>query len=164
MNADKHRWDRDVKTIIVGFLAMVFGCNDDARQPMDQGKPISATVESIGPQFWKYDLNGYQRVDHDVVYGLGGRWISVRYLRSKGVSTTKEAVTSQIVASLLQDGWEKAARSENFTVARIWESSPDDFCFKRNARESEGANWFFTQTIHISDDARTICIYAEVGW
>jgi hypothetical protein len=44
----------------------------------------SSEPSSIGPQFWKYDLREYEIAESDVLMGLGGRWISVRYARQDG--------------------------------------------------------------------------------
>lgn len=163
---------------------------------------------SIGPQFWPYDLSEYQRVDSDVLYGMGGRWISIRYQRKDSSAINRDEMVKRISKTLKNEGWSSKTleivslyrtegdkkMSENrrgllegeshsfsishsqscfcnslpgerrYVLSKIWETSPDDLCFCRLAKEDEPRNWIFNQVIHISQNAEILCIYAEVGW
>ena len=121
--------------------------------------------KAIGPQFWRYDLSEYESVEHDVVYGLGGRWISVRYKRKAEATVTRDEMVSAIWSALQEDGWSsKPLPTVKYVLSKIWETSPSDLCFGRAARAAEPKHWFFNQVIHISQDGKTLCVYAEVGW
>ena len=121
--------------------------------------------KSIGPQFFKYDLSDYIQVDTDVVSGLGGRWISVRYQRKPEASVTRDDMVAAIQRALQEDGWSaQTLPAHKYVLSQVWEKSALDLSFGRKAREGEPKNWFFNQVIHISQDGKTLCIYAEVGW
>jgi hypothetical protein len=168
------------KPILMLLLLVLTGCGEQCRDtersaprqaqsrartgsaPGQRGEPAP---ESIGPQFWVYDLSEYEQTEHDVLAGLGGRWISVRYTRKPGFSVTRQQLISRIAAALEADGWTREAPpSHKYVLSRIWETASDDLHFRRPARDKEPEYWFFNQTIHVSEDASVVCLYAEVGW
>ena len=154
--------DTMVKTVVtIGLLLFALGCDREAEESSQPEEPAS-----IGPQFWKYDLSNYTRVDSDVVYGLGGRWISIRYQRNAGTTVTRDEMASEVDRALLEDGWtaKSPPAPERYVLSEIWETSPSDLCYHRDARGEEPEHWFFNQVIHISHDGKLLCIYAEVGW
>ena len=85
-----------------GFRVTVLVADVDSPSPQPATQPSTRpakaltkpALETIGPQFWKYDLSHYTRVDSDIVNGRGGRWISVGYQRKpKAVVTRGERKT-----------------------------------------------------------------------
>jgi hypothetical protein len=146
----------------IALLLAAIGCE----RPKTPGAPTHpAYPKAIGPQFWQYDLSEYERVDLDVVHGLGGRWISVRYKRKAEATVTRYEMVTAIRNALQEDGWSsEPLPSVKYVLSKVWETSPSDLCFGRAARGGEPENWFFTQVIHISRDGRILCVYAEVGW
>ena len=163
-----------IKTIAIIALAVVAGCDKQppAAQrgtslPTTQTKPAPEWKEpnSIGPQFWVYDLSSYSIADNDVVSGISGRWISVRYRRKSSADISRQDLVANITSSLESDGWtKKPLPSGKYMLSQIWEKSGQDLQFTRGAKDHEPAHWFFSQTIHISSDASVICLYCEVGW
>jgi hypothetical protein len=167
-------------SLVAVFLLLAAGCGREADRPRSEPSrqtggmaseadtrpdQTGAEPRSIGPQFWKYDLSEYKQVEHDVMYGLGGRWISLRYeLRADG-STNRDEMVARITAALTSDGWVKGALPKGrYVLSQIWETASDDLHFSRDARDGEPEHWFFNQTIHVGKNARVICLYAEVGW
>ncbi len=138
-----------VLTLCVGLMG---GCDKNPRPGM------------IGPQFWKYDLSEYKPIDQNVLSGMGGRWISMRYELKDGQTIPRDQIISRITQALEADGWNKEPLPERYVLSTIWETSPQDLCFTRRAREPEPEYWFFSQVIHVSQDGRILCIYYEVGW
>lgn len=164
-----------MRYLIIAAVLIAAGCG---REPVPSPKqeeskpsvraaptPERSVPKSIGPQFWVYDLSSYAQVDSDVVSGMGGRWISVRYQKKDGADVSRENVMSNIVSSLEGDGWtKKALPGRKYVLSQIWEKSDQDLHFSRGAKEKEPENWFFSQTIHVSTNAETVCLYCEVGW
>ena len=150
------------RIIPIALVLVALGC-ERRKTPAVATQP--AYPKSIGPQFWKYDLSEYERVEHDVVYGLGGRWISVRYKRKAEAAVTRDEMASAIRSALQEDGWSsKPLPTYKYVLSKIWQTSPSDLCFARAARADDPENSFFTQVIHISQDGKTLCVYAEVAW
>jgi hypothetical protein len=128
-------------------------------------KPEHRTPKSIGPQFWVYDLSKYDIVDNNVVSGMGGRWISVRYQKKNGAVVSRDDVVNDISSSLEIDGWTKEELPERkYVLSQIWEKAGQDLHFTRGAKDEEPEHWFFSQTIHVSTNAEIVCLYCEVGW
>lgn len=162
-----------VKTAGTILLAIMLGCGKPPEtEPSAGGRSVRAKPESgskepksIGPQFWVYDLSAYEIVDHDVVYGLGGRWISVRYRKKPDAVVKRDELVSHITDSLLADGWTtKPSPSVPYVMSTIWQKSNQDIHFTRRPKPDEPEHWFFNQTIHVSEDASVVCLYCEVGW
>ncbi|MBM4038482.1 MAG: hypothetical protein FJ290_08205 [Planctomycetes bacterium] len=120
--------------------------------------------ESIGPQFWLYGLPEYEEADHDVLYGLGGRWISIRLRRKPGSSVTRDQLVERISKPLLAAGWSRATPPKKYVLSKMWETAADDLYFSRSAAKGEPSYLFFNQAIYISKDASIVCLYAEAGW
>ena len=144
-------------TLPVAAAVLLLGCGSDESADESEG--------SIGPQFWLYDTTGYEIVDHDVVSGFGGRWISVRYKAQEPGIETREAKISEIMNAFLSDDWKEAPLPKReYVLSKIYETSQSDLYFTRESREGEEENWVFRTAIHVSDDAQVICQYCEVGW
>ncbi len=160
--------------LIAGLMVLPSsGCREESAELQSSSRASSATADtqpskepqSIGPQFWKYDLDEYDRVDHDVMYGLGGRWISLRFRRKPDAMVDRQTLVTRISTALKGDGWSaESLPNHKYVLSRIWETGPDDLYFGRRARDDEPPHWFFNQAIHVSQDAAIVCIYAEVGW
>ena len=120
--------------------------------------------ESIGPQFWLYDLSEYDEVEHDVRYGLGGRWISIRKRQKPGCSVTRDQLVERISKPLLAAGWTRATPPRRYVLSKMWETAAGDLYFRRPALKGEPHYLFFNQAVHISEDASIVCLYAEAGW
>jgi hypothetical protein len=153
--------------IVISLLIVATSCG-----PKEEPHSVSiaspsppAEPQTIGPQFWKYDLKEYSIVTNDVVSGLGGRWISVRYQRRPEQTTTRESVVSHITTALQADGWKtERLPAGKYVLSKIWETSAEDLHFTRRAKADEPAHWFFVQTLFVSNEADTVAVYCEVGW
>ncbi len=120
---------------------------------------------SIGPQFWLYDMTDYTRTHLDVLSGLGGRWISVRYQAKVDSKIDRAAKVREIVGAFTSDGWRQEALPKiKYVMSDLYETAADDLYFRRGARGKEIENWQFANAIHVSTDGRIICSYCEVGW
>lgn len=153
--------------IAISMLILAAGCGPkvEPRSASSASPPPTAEPETIGPQFWKYDLKEYSIITNDVVSGLGGRWISVRYQRRPEQSTTREGVVARITAALHADGWKtEPLPARKYVLSKIWETSAEDLHFARRAKPNEPAHWFFAQTLFVSKEADTVAVYCEVGW
>ena len=153
--------------VAISIIMLATGCGPKSEPPSASGSsrhtPVAA--KAIGPQFWKYDLKEYSIVTNDVVSGPGGRWISVRYQRRFGETTTREAILSRIAAALQADGWKaEPLPTGRYVLSRMWESSTEDLHFTRRSKRDEPAGWFFAQTVFVSKEADTLAVYCEVGW
>jgi len=121
--------------------------------------------QSIGPQFWLYDVGDYDPTSEDVVEGLGGRWISVRYEAKAATNPDRAAKVEEIIEAFTADGWrQEALPSGDYVLSEIYETSGDDLYFTRSARGTEATEWRLANVIHVSDDGRILCSYCEVGW
>ena len=132
-------------------------------------RPVSAPIEqrslTIGPQFWKYDMSEYERVDSNVVYGLGGRWISVRYRRKSGEAVNRHDMISRISKALTSDGWTpRSLPGYEYVLSTIWETSEDDIHYTRAPRDDEPETWSFSHIIHVSSTGDNVCLYCQVSW
>ncbi|MBN1818029.1 MAG: hypothetical protein JW828_11775 [Sedimentisphaerales bacterium] len=150
-------------------MAVVGGCHKKPEHSggssADGNKSQRTEPNVIGPQFWKYDLSEYERVDQDVFSGLGGRWISVRYRLKEGRAVSRDQMISRITQALETDGWKREPLpNRQYAFPTIWETSPQDLYFTRKARETEPEHWFFSQVIHVGSDGQILCAYCEVGW
>jgi hypothetical protein len=167
--------------LVVGLMALALmrtvSCNkqfgtpalrseetDSAQAPLAP-EPESPAPATIGPQFWLYGLPEYEIAEKDVVSGLGGRWISVRYRKRSHQQITPYEIELRITSALISDGWKKdALPSGRYILSKIWETSTEDIRFTRGAKPGEPDHWFFAQTVFISPDAEVVCVYCEVGW
>lgn len=119
----------------------------------------------MGPKFWLFDVSDYNRTDEDVLHGLGGRWISVRYVLHDGVTVNRSDKVAEIVNAFTEDGWTlEELPSEKYVLSEIYETADSDLCFRRPAREGESEHWTFRTIIHVSEGGNVICQYCEVGW
>lgn len=137
--------------------------------PLDESTRVSLYEKwskEIGGQFWPFSLEEYefQKEEFDVVYGLGGRWITARFLLQEGHPITKEEMIQRITQSLEFYEWKQEDLSEGklFLTARH-ENSKNDLYFERGPFSSEGVSQY-TITIHISEDAGVLVLYCEAGW
>ena len=131
--------------------------------PDDMGSP-----DPMEPLFLKYDLAEYEVTERDVVRGLGGRLISLRYELKEGAGITREEMADRVVAALTAAGWDRKegpARPKP-VLGKMWPPGGKDLHmhFARGPRDDEPDHYFFAQTIHISDDASVLCAYCEAGW
>ncbi len=142
---------------IVAIACLLLGC-DSKRDGADR-------EDSIGPQFWVYDMKEYTRTHHDVLEGLGGRWISVRYEAKDGAKIDRAGKIREIVNAFISDGWKQEPLPKSkYVLSNLYETASDDLYFRRGARGDESQNWRFAKAIHVSADGRIICSYCEVGW
>ncbi|MBK8002317.1 MAG: hypothetical protein IPK15_27410 [Verrucomicrobia bacterium] len=110
-------------------------------------------------------MSEYSIVTEDVSSAPGGRWISVRYQRRHGKTTTRDAVVNRIASALQADGWKTAPLPKGkYVLSKIWETSGEDLHFARRAKPGEPKHWFFAQTVYVSKEADTVAIYCEVSW
>lgn len=152
-------WGESVLSQIV--IVMCASCWIGCTSPSG---PSPREPASIGPQFWRYSLTEYDLAGSDVVSGPGGRWISKRHTLRPGIEVDPASVRERISRALIADSWHAGGVPTPYGLSKVWEQAPSDLNFRRPARTGEPAHWFFSQTIHVSDDARIVCIYAEVGW
>ncbi len=120
----------------------------------------------LDEQFWPYSLEEYecQIKEADVVYGLGGRWITARSLLREGHHITREEMVQRITQSLEFYGWKQEKLPEiKYVLSKIYETSKDDLHFTRGKFSSENVS-HYSITIHISDDASVLVRYCEAGW
>lgn len=154
--------------VALSLLIVMTGCDRKGEPRSLSSSPASpaAAPKTIGPQFWKYDLDKeYSLVTNDVVSGPGGRWISVRYQRHPGQTTTRQEIVSRITTALQAGGWTpKPPPSGKYVLSKIWETSAEDLHFTRQAKADEPPHWFFAQTVFVSRNAGTVAVYCEVGW
>lgn len=120
----------------------------------------------LDEQFWPFSLEEYeeQGSETDVVYGLGGRWITLRHLLREGCHVTREEMVQRITQSLEFYEWKQAdLPKRNFVISKIYETSRDDLHFTRGKFALESV-MHYAITIHISDDASVLVLYCEAGW
>ena len=122
----------------------------------------------LDEQFWPYSLEEYEYAQQDsgfdVVYGLGGRWITARYLLREGHHITREEMVQRITQSLEFYGWKQEDLPDRkYVLSKIYETAKDDLYFTRGKFSSEGVV-HYSITIHISDDAGVLVLYCEAGW
>ena len=87
---------------------------------------------SIGPQFWLYDMTDYTRTHLDVLSGLGGRWISVRYQAKVDSKIDRAAKVREIVGAFTSDGWRQEALPKiKYVMSDLYETAADDLYFRR---------------------------------
>jgi hypothetical protein len=110
-------------------------------------------------------VTDYERAEQDVMSGLGGRWISVRYEAKEEAAVDRTSKVQEIIEAFLSDGWKREALpTQPYVLSEIYETATDDLYFRRGARGDEPSHWQFTNAIHVSIDGRTICTYCEVIW
>lgn len=149
---------KSIRRLSVFFLILILsGCT--GKRPPNHMEELAA----ISSPFWNGGLPEYAVVDSDVVMGLGGRWVSVRFERRDGFSTTRAEINERIVAAQTENGWSKTT-TVNDPLSRVWKQSPDDLMFDRRPRPDEKVHSFYHQRIYLSPDASVVCVYAEVGW
>lgn len=165
-NHPNYRLSKSLAAIVCAGLLAGSGCHDNSPYEGSKSDTRPASGPSIGPQFWKYDLSEYKLVDQDVVHGLGGRWISVQYQQKDGAALTRARIAERIIAALTADGWKPTPvpPPSKYVQSKIWHHSDKDLGFTRQSRGNEDEHWFFSQYIYISDDAKILCLYCEVGW
>ena len=150
-------------------MMFFFSCkkgNQKEQNVMEKNKSSTQNEDiTIGPQFWKYDVSEYEQEQQNVENGMGGRWISVRYKKKAVSDVSTSDMKKRIETALLEDGWEsKSLSSYHPVMSKTWETAPEDLYFERNARNDEPSHWFFSQRIHVGEDASVLCVYCEVGW
>lgn len=127
--------------------------------------PATQPSGSIGPQFQAYDLPEYSLQDKDVVCGLGGRWITLRYLLKSGTTTSPAEIKTRVQRALEREGWQqKPLPGNKYVLSKTFETSPNDLYYAHGPFKSDPVHWFYNQAVHISDDGRTVVCYYEVGW
>jgi hypothetical protein len=122
---------------------------------------------AIDEQFWPFSLQEYefQKEEANVVYGLGGRWISVRYLLREGNDITREEIRQRIIRSFEFYEWKRTDLPKvKYVLSTIYETSEDDLCFTRNSFTSNDTTDYYKITIYISDDASVLVLYCEAAW
>lgn len=120
---------------------------------------------ALGERFRKYELPEYELVDHDVLYGLGGRWISLRYKLKDGAEAEKESIRQRIADALARNGWQpKTLPSGKYVPSELYETSSTDLYYSRGPFEGDRDHVFYNQAVYISASARVVCCYYEAGW
>ncbi len=152
-----------VLSLLLAAVVLSSGCK--RRMANSPDSPTTNSVATIGPQFWIYDLSEYSLATNSAVSGLGGRWLSARFQRNAGQITTREAMIGRITNALRVDGWTADRITDSrYVMSPIWERSRDDLRYRRPATPNEPPQWFFEQTVHVSNDGATIAIYCTLGW
>ena len=121
----------------------------------------------IGGQFWPFSREEYEPVekDFDVVYGLGGRWITSRCLLREGNKITREEMVDRIVKSFKYYKWKQTKLSQRkYVLSAIYETSENDLRFTRGPFTPNDSSLEYNVTIHVSDDASVLVIYGEAVW
>ncbi len=176
--------------VIIIFSVLLIGCpgespdledpNDTKAEnaydpPFDENKReimYERWSKELGGQFWPFSLKEYelQEKEASIVRGLGGRWITVRYLLREGYNITREEMVQRIIRSFEFYEWKRTDLPERkYVLSAIYEiSKSDDLRFTRGPFTSnekyEKAHYFYNITIHISDDASVLVLYCEAGW
>lgn len=144
---------------------------ENAQNPPSDEKQREIKYErwskGIDEQFWPFSLDEYQlqEKDSDIVYSLGGRWITVRYLLREGYSITRDEMVQRIIRSLKFYEWERTDLPEGkYVLSKIYEKAKDDLHFTRGSFTSNDVVLHYKTTIHISDDAKVLVLYCDAGW
>lgn len=122
--------------------------------------------DQIGREFidWIPDDFELVREQSDVVYGLGGRWLTLVY--ETGESSVGRDIIFECQAFFRQYGWQKRARP----LHKIWMLSDHQelpliqLRFRRTAFAHQERHWMMRSYVFISEDQRRIVQYCEVGW
>ncbi len=78
---------------------------------------------------------------------------------------SKREILDRFRLSMTADGWALgSAPKRKYVLSKIFETGNDDLYFSRGPRGEEPKDWFFNMAIHVSQDARVVCVYCEVGW
>lgn len=150
--------------VIISIIALLLGCESRSKQPT-ASNPVASAPDPFWPLFYRYDLTDYSMATSDVIEGLGGRWISVRFQRHPDAWTTRMELVSRITTAMLADGWTQSPLPQRkYVLSKMWETSPEDIHFERKAKADEPSHWLFAETVFISRDANTVAVYCEVGW
>lgn len=149
-------------TVFVALLSLaVLGCE---KSP-PSSPPTTQPAKSIGPQFYAYKLPEYSRQDTDVVYGLGGRWITIRYVLKPDTTISPAEIRARVQTALEQAGWQrKPLPRKKYVLSKIFETSSKDLYYTHSPFEGDPGHWFYNQAVHVSDDGRIVVGYYEVGW
>ena len=169
--------------ILLTISVLLLGCpkkSPDLEDPNDtqariwHGYPLDENTRDslyerwskrLDEQFWPYSLEEYQLQKNEAhgLGGLGGKWITVRYLLREGHPITREEMVQRITRSLEFYGWRQEALPDvKYVLSKIYETSKDDLHFMRGSFSSEVVHYAIT--IHISDDASVLVLYCEAGW
>ncbi len=152
---------REMNARAIMIVCLLYLCLPGCRKETTS-KPSS---RSIGPQFQSYELPKYAIQEKDVVYGLGGRWITIRYVLKPDASSNPTEVRDRIKTALEQDGWlQKPLPARKYVLSKIYETSPNDLYYAHGPFKDDPQHWFYNQAVHISDEGKVLVCYYEVGW
>lgn len=130
--------------------------------------PKATTIADIDPitnKFYKYDLSNYALETYDILSSLGGKWISIKLKLKHPSQETRATIIKAINASLKKDGWNaQPLPKQKYVLSKIYQSQSNDLSFERKPKKTEKSHLIFNQTIHVSKNAKTICLYYELGW
>ena len=122
-------------------------------------------IPSIGQAFAPYELPEYEMDQRDVVSGLGGRWMTIRYTLKSGRTADRDEIRNRAVEALEKAGWKKGTLpSLNYVLSKIFETASDDLYYTHPAHADDPPHWFYNQAVHVSRDAKVVVCYYQVGW
>ena len=146
-------------------VCLVYLCLPGCRKETPPEPPSTQPAGSIGPQFQAYELPEYSLQGKDIVYGLGGRWITLRYVLKPEATCTPAEIRNRIKTALEREGWQqKPLPNRKYVLSKIYETASNDLYYTHGAFEGDPNHWFYNQAVHVSDDGRTVVCYYEVGW
>jgi hypothetical protein len=150
--------------VLLAGMFVWFSCEDGDTHPVRDAWP-SGDSEPLLAKFTVCPLPEYDLLDGDTVRGLGGRWISLRYVVIPGTELpTKLELEKRFRDAMAEDGWREAPAPCKIGFSKVWGQSDDDLQFHREPRGDELEHSFYNLRVHIGEKARSVFLYCEVGW
>lgn len=116
-------------------------------------------------RFQPYQLSDYTLSQWDVVEGLGGRWISLRYQLNADANADAPGIRARLTDSLAKAGWTPRPLPEGkYVLSRIFETSPGDLSFAHDPFPGDPSYFVYHQMVHVSDDGKVVVCYCEIVW
>lgn len=155
---------RTAPAAVLLVLLLAGGCTRCDRRE-SRGRDAAAARRDSMPVTLPFALDEYELVDRDVVRGIGGSWVSLRYEAAAETVPGYAAVRDRVATALEADGWVRDTMPDSpYILSREYDSSDDDLFYTRGPYPGEQPHVFHKLAVHTSPDARAVCLYVTRGW
>jgi hypothetical protein len=140
----------------------MLGALQEAFKPdMDPKTPFA----ELATPFAVFELPEFEQDNISVVRGLGGYWVSARFISTTGAQNLARQDLLDLVTSAYTNlGWATLQTPSHNVASEKWESSKDDISFSFSTNFNDGRNAFYNCSVHVSTNADVVCIYTGIGW
>ncbi len=110
-----------------------------------------------------FEIREYELAEQDALHGLGGNWLSRRYVKTPDVDIDRAVLRRRLSEALVSSGWATAELpKQKYVLSKMYETSGDDLCYTHPPFTADDNVLSYNLAIHVSESAGIVVLYYEL--